>query len=318
MGHDGKNWGRIEGLGLKLPFVRPEEGTRRKPMSYLRFRNANLNVMDEKDSHWSLPAYAGMVRKGDMVHQFRSQYGVFVKNFPDYLEGALKQCSVPEIRAELEENIAEERYGAGARKILENLKERGVISYVPEDTAHPELFKLIPKGLGFDTSDFDDFDAAPLLPKAEAFRKFLFRATHESGLPVALAVGTIFLEGKHDWEVFADKKDLPKKFKNRNLHTRAKTPAEHALHVYGAESDDLMLTWVHHEFEGANGTHRKAAWDMVLNYTPEIEREKVILFMREALLHHNEWRDEIAEQCGLVNDGKGNPMLRNASGDRGV
>jgi hypothetical protein len=283
------NWGDQRGFG-NLPFIRDPK-RRKESLNKTEFRKLLIGIMDQKAEHWSLSAFAGIVLKEKMIHQFRSEYGVFVKNFPDYLEGVLKQNPPPEVAADLEENIAEERFGAGARNILKGLKEQGIVSYVPQDTAHPELFKLIPQGFGFDTSDFD---TAPLSEKADAFREFLFDATHNRGWEVGAAVATIFLEGKHDWEVFAE--DYPK----RKLHTPVKDMKDHPLaRAYPpVGADDLMLSLVHHEFEGAEGGHRLAAWEMVLK-THESKRVVVLDSMREALFHYNAWRDEIATECGI-------------------
>lgn len=288
--------GGMRGLG-PLPFLENKRRGKRETLSRDTFRETLLEIMEAKD-HWAGSAFSGMVPKEKMVHHFRSEYQVFVRDFPDYLDGAFTQCPIPEVRKDLEENIAEERYGIGAQKILEKLTGTAL-----PQRSHAELFLLIPQGLGFDTSDFE---TAPLKPKARAYRNFLIKATTRKGWEVAAAVSTLFLEGnKHERSVFATE------FPDIEVHAGVQSMEDHPLHIgYGLDTEYLLLPGVHHVFDSADGEHRLNAWNMILNHIPEAKRAKVVAEMQNALKLWHAWRDEVANTCGIEQSADGSPRLK--------
>jgi hypothetical protein len=296
-----REWGQVEGLG-PLPLIR-EGGSRRKqeakekPMTRVEFRNALLEIMEAK-SHWADFAFPEFVETPKMRHHFRDEYAVFVKPFPHYLRGVLQQLPKNEkgtrdrfkkIRTDLTENIAEEEEGYIAQEIL--TKKYG--HPVPA-RSHADLFLDIPRdpAFGFDVSDFD---SVSLAPRAQAYRSFLEDVTHNRGWEVGAAVATLFLEGnKRERSVFHKEFGI-KPWLGKPL-------LEHPLHIHkGVALKSLGLVEAHHELDSAVGAHRLAAWDMILKGIPREKRSEVLRAMRDTLAYWKEWRDEVAEKCGVKN-----------------
>lgn len=294
-------WGEVEGLG-PLPLKR-EGGLRRmqrerseKPMSQTEFRDALIGVMEGKE-HWADFTFPQFVETQKMRYHFRDEYAVFVKPFPHYLRGVLNQLPKVEkgardrfkqIRTDLKENIEEEEEGGIAQRILS--KQYG--HPVPL-RSHAELFLDIPRDPAFGF-DVDDFDSAPLAPRASAYRSFLQDATHNRGWEVGAAVSTLFLEGnKRERSVFHKEFGI-KPWLGKPLD-------QHPLHVHkGVALKSLGLIEAHHELDSAVGSHRLNAWNMILKGIPKEKRTEVLGAMKEALQYWQSWRDEVAEACGVV------------------
>ena len=51
---------------------------------------------------------------------------------------------------------------------------------------------------------------------------------------------------------------------------------------------------------GVEGSHRKAAWKVVLEHVEEAERPAIVEAMQEVLNGWLAYRDEVAAACGLV------------------
>jgi hypothetical protein len=304
-----ENLGGHRGFG-QLPFLgteSPQRALGREAKATLNFRNELISIMGQK-RHWASPAFAGLIPKENTAYHFEAEARAFVEPFTRYLAGALAQCPIPEVRRALAENIHEEENGPGARRVI---IEQNLVTPVPEDTSHFGLFLLIPQAMGHDTTEFSK---RPLGQKTENFRSFLLDATQNRGWEIATAVSTLFLEGnQHEWETFAE--DFP----GRVPHMPAKTMEEHPLHVgYGVPPESLLLPAVHHVFDSADGEHRVAAWNILLNHIEPGRRKRVLGFMREALRLWHEWRDEVADVCGVEQDGNGSPVLKVPSLSREV
>ncbi len=125
---------------------------------------------------------------------------------------------------------------------------------------HPELFLEYPRGLGMDVSRFERVE---LGPAAQRFRALLDDYTQRRGWAQACAVTTIFLEGTE--------------------HERG-------------ELDALALTKAHRRVEGS---HRAAAWRIILDHVPDTEHAGVVIAMEATLAAWRAYRDEVAELCGL-------------------
>lgn len=279
-----ENWPGRGGLG-PLPFMNSETKGGRERMGRREFRDALLGQMERK-THWADTAYAGMVPKEKIVHRLVNDYGVFVYHFPQYLRGALMQCpeKLSEVRYDLVKNIDEEETG---------------MHYAKEP--HPELFLRIPRALGFDMQDFEN---PALGPKAQAYRDFLFDATHNRGWSVGVVISTLFLEGnKFERSVFPD--DFP------DAPRRPEKPLEeHGLMAYeGMTVEALELVRVHRVLDSAEGEHRQDAWNMILNHIPPTVRRKVLKNVEEAIWFFGEWQDEVAERSGLEKGPDGKPRL---------
>lgn len=244
------------------------------------FREKLLQIMEKKD-HWADPAFAGLVPKEKMIDQFKNDYEVFVRDFPDYMEEVLKRCPVKEIQDDLRENMEEERTGehhAGA--------------------PHPELFLKIPQGFGFDMEEFKNIK---LGPAGQAYKDFLWHASKDLPWEVGAAVSTLFLEGnKYERAVFDSKAEK-----------RPEKPLEeHPLALnYGVPLEALELIRIHRELDSSEGDHRLAAWKMLLGHVEEPARPKVLEAMEQALKLWTAWRDEVAAACGVEKGEDEKPRL---------
>ena len=233
------------------------------------FREALLGVMERK-KHWAWAQFtSGKVPRERLHHHFEQEYETYVRDFPVMIGWAFVQCPVAEVRRDLAENLYEEETG-------------GVIAGRP----HPELFLEYPRGLGMDLGRFARIE---LGPAARKFRDTLDLYTQQRGWAQACAVTTIFLEGT-DHERGELDPDAPK---------RPAPPLEqHPLVVhYNLPLEALALTKAHRKVEGS---HRTAAWRMILEHVPVAEHAGVIAAMGATLTAWLGYRDEVAATCGLA------------------
>ena len=238
-------------------------------MDRTAFREALLAIMERK-THWAWPSFtSGRVAKERLHLHFEQEYETYVRDFPVMIGWAYVQCPVAEARRDLAENLYEEETG-------------GVIAGRP----HPELFLEYPRGLGMDLARFARVE---LLPAAAAFRATLDEHTRRRGWAQACAVTTLFLEGtsheRGELEPDAPKRPVP--------------PLEaHPLVVhYGLPIEALALTKAHRTVEGS---HRAAAWRIVLDHVPDGDRAGVVDAMERTLAAWLAYRDEVAVVCGLL------------------
>ena len=233
------------------------------------FREALLQIMERK-VHWAWKGFtSGKVPREKLHVHFEQEYATYVRDFPVLVAWGYVQCPVAEARRELVENVYEEETG-------------GLIAGKP----HPELFLEYPRGLGMDLARFENIT---LLPKARAFRDVLDESTQSRGWAAAAAVTTIFLEGtEHErGELDPDKPKRP-----------APPLEQHPLVVhYGLPLDALALTKAHRKVEGS---HRAAAWRILLEHVPKLAHGGVIAAMERTLEAWLAYRDEVAEHCGLT------------------
>ena len=234
----------------------------------MEFREALLQIMERK-VHWAWSQFtSGRVRKDRLHLHFEQEYATYVRDFPVLVGWAYVQCPIAAVRRDLAENLYEEETG-------------GVIAGRP----HPELFLEYPRGLGM---DLRRFEAIELLPAARAFRAVLDEHTQRHGWAQAAAVTTIFLEGtdreRGELDPSAPKRPAP--------------PLEqHPLVVhYGLPLDALALTKAHRRVEGS---HRAAAWRILLDHVPASEHPGVLAAMERTLGAWLAYRDEVAAACGL-------------------
>lgn len=233
------------------------------------FREALLQIMERK-VHWAWPRFtAGRVAKERLHIHFEQEYATYVRDFPVMVGWAYVQCPIFEVRRDLAENLYEEETG-------------GMIAGRP----HPELFLEYPRGLGMDLSRFERVE---LLPAARAYRAVLDDHTQHHGWAQAAAVTTIFVEGTDHERGELDP-------------TAPKRPAppleEHPLvKHYGLPLDGLALTKAHRRVEGS---HRAAAWRMILDHVPAAEYAGVLGAMERTLAAWQAYRDAVAAACGLT------------------
>jgi pyrroloquinoline-quinone synthase len=233
------------------------------------FLEALLAVMEAKE-HWAWASFTdGTVSKSLLHHHFEQEYETYVRDFPVLIGWAYVQCPDAAARRELAENLYEEETG-------------GIAAGRP----HPELFLEYPRGLGMDLERFKNIE---LLPAARAYRAVIDDCTQNRGWSVAAAVTTIFIEGtkyeRGEVDASAPKRPVP-------------ALEDHPLvRHYGLPLDGLALTKAHRKVEGS---HRKSAWQVILESVPESSREGVIAGMQEVLSAWKAYRDEVAVACGLT------------------
>jgi pyrroloquinoline quinone (PQQ) biosynthesis protein C len=233
------------------------------------FRERLLSVMERK-KHWAWPYFtSGRVPRDRLHVHFEHEYATYVRDFPVLVAWAYVQCPDAEARRELIENVYEEETGA-------------LVAGRP----HPDLFLEYPRGLGFDLSRFED---PPLLPAAQRWRALLDDCTQKRGWGVAAAVTTLFLEGTSH-----ERGELDPAAEKRPHEPLEKHPL--VVH-YGLPLDALALTKAH---RGVEGSHRAAAWKVVLEHVPESDRSAIVEAMQEVLNGWLAYRDEVAAACGLV------------------
>ncbi|HSK04544.1 MAG TPA: iron-containing redox enzyme family protein [Kofleriaceae bacterium] len=233
------------------------------------FREALLQIMERK-VHWAWPHFtSGRVSRERLHVHFEQEYETYVRDFPVMIGWAYVQCPVAAARRELAENLYEEETG-------------GLVAGRP----HPELFLEYPRGLGMDLARFA---AIELAPAARRFRDVLDEHTRRRGWAQACAVTTIFLEGtdheRGELDPAAPRRPAP--------------PLEqHPLVVhYGLPVEALALTKAHRRVEGS---HRAAAWRILLDHVPATDRAGVLAAMEATLAAWLAYRDELAAACGLA------------------
>jgi len=233
------------------------------------FREALLGIMERK-VHWAWKLFtSGRVPRERLHLHFEQEYATYVRDFPVLVGWAYVQCPIAEARRELVENVYEEETG-------------GLVAGRP----HPELFLEYPRGLGMSLARFEEIELAPA---ARAFRDVLDHHTQRGGWAQAAAVTTIFLEGteheRGELEPSAPRRPVP--------------PLEHHPLVvhYGLPLEALALTKAHRRVEGS---HRAAAWRILLDHVPAGDRAGAVAAMERTLAAWLAYRDEVAAACGLT------------------
>jgi hypothetical protein len=259
-----------------------ERALRKGAMDRAEFRERLLAVMEQK-VHWAWPGFtSGLVDKNRLHVHLEQEYATYVRDFPVLVARAYVACPIAEARRELIENVYEEETGA-----------------LHAGRPHPELFMEYPRGLGMDLSRFEHVE---LLPASQRYRRFLDQATLERGWEVAAAVTTLFVEGTAH-----DRGEL-----DPAAPRRPEPPLEqHPLVVhYGLPLESLALTRAHRKVEGS---HRAAAWRVILGRVEPEARDAVVVAMREALALWLEYRDGVAAAVGLGRGPDGAPCRAQAA-----
>ncbi|MEE9381842.1 MAG: iron-containing redox enzyme family protein [Nannocystaceae bacterium] len=233
------------------------------------FAERLVGIMERKH-HWAWPAFtAGLVAREDLHLHLEQEYATYVRDFPVMLGHAYVQCTVSAVRRDLAENLYEEETG-------------GLAAGRP----HPELFLEYPRGLGMDLSRFTSVE---LLPAAASYRRWLDEASRDRGWEVATAVLTIFVEG-----TAYERAELDASTPRRPEPCLAEHPL---VRHYGLPVASLALTKAHRSVEGS---HRAAAWRMILDSVDATKREAVVAAMQRTLTAWAAFRDAVAAACQIV------------------
>ncbi len=247
------------------------------------FREGLLAVMERKE-HWAWEGFtSGLVPKSKLHVHFEQEYETYVRDFPVLLGRAYAQCPIPAVRRALAENLYEEETGA-----------------LVAGTPHAELFLEYPRGLGMNLARFE---RVTLLPAARAYRDALDAATLAQGWDVAAAVTVLFLEGTSHERGEID---------GRAARRPEPPLAHHPLVVhYGLPLASLALTKAHRQVEGS---HRAAAWAVMLGHVAPERQRDVIDAMERVLARWLDYRDAVAAACGLVRGPRvGDPLALDSS-----
>jgi pyrroloquinoline-quinone synthase len=233
------------------------------------FREALLAIMERK-VHWAWKSFTtGRVAKDRLHVHFEQEYATYVRDFPVMVGWAYVQCPIAEVRRDLAENLYEEETG-------------GLIAGRP----HPELFLEYPRGLGMDLARFE---AIELLPASRAFCDVLDEHTQGHGWVQAAAVTTIFIEGTEH-----ERGELDPRVARRPAPPLEDHPL---VRHYGLPLEALALTKAHRRVEGS---HRAAAWRILLDHAPESEHAGAVAAMERTLAAWLAYRDAVAAACGLT------------------
>ena len=224
----------------------------------------------ERKVHWAWKHFtSGKVGKDRLHVHFEQEYATYVRDFPVLVGWAYVQCPIAEARRDLVENVYEEETG-------------GLIAGRP----HPELFLEYPRGLGFDMARFERIE---LLPAARAFRAVLDEHTQRHGWAQAAAVTTIFIEGTEH-----ERGELDPAAPRRPVPPLEQHPL---VRHYGLPLEALALTKAHRKVEGS---HRAAAWRILLDHVPAGDRPGVVAAMEKTLAAWLAYRDAVAAAVGLT------------------
>lgn len=251
-------------------------------MDRAAFLEELLRVMEHK-RHWAWPGFTqGLVPK-DLLHvHLEQEYATYVRDFPVLVARAYVACPIAAARRELVENVYEEETGA-----------------LHAGRPHPELFLEYPRGLGMDLSRFDRVE---LLPGAARYRALLDEITTGEGWDAAAAVTTLFVEGTE-----YERGELDPSRPRRPLPPLEEHPL---VRHYGLPLESLALTKAHRAVEGS---HRAAAWRVVLDHVEPARRARVLDAMQRTLRAWLEYRDDVALAVGLSRGPDGRPTLAAAA-----
>jgi hypothetical protein len=148
------------------------------------------------------------------------------------------------------------------------------------------------RGCGYELARFENVE---LPPAAKAYRAFLDESSWSAPWQRGAAVLTLFVEGSaHEREELAQRE-----------HPKPKTAEEieaavsrHPLvRVLGVAPSAMELVRVHQRIEGG---HREDAWTAVLGQVTPEQETPVLQAMERALSLWSDYRDEVAQACGIA------------------
>ena len=242
------------------------------------FKERLLEIMEQKE-HWSDAYFYGnddtihIATIDELIFHMQQEYGVYVRDFPRYLENILQMNPPSDVKAALLANIKEEQTGeiSGFNR------------------SHPEMFLDIPKGFGYGRKNFENFK---LLKESLAYKVWLKLIANYATLPQRLAVFTIFVEGNRN-----ERAELNNNKQLSNLEIEAEIRNYRLVRVYGINPKYLTLKRAHLKVEQS---HRNDAWDMVIRHTKtQYEKKEVLNSMERSLEFWKSYREGIAKALGL-------------------
>jgi pyrroloquinoline quinone (PQQ) biosynthesis protein C len=237
-----------------------------------KFKEQLLQVMDLKN-HWAWKYFStDLITRDQLKLHFRQEYAVYIRDFPVFLSRIHGKNPPLEVRRDLAANLYEEESGG-----------------LTVGRSHPELFLYLMEGLGFKPEEFENVS---LLPASRRYRQWLDQITLSGSWLEAAAVITLFVEGsindrqEIDFSAGLPPTDVKQKILNHPL-----------VKYHSVDPMYMDLIRAHHTIEGS---HRIAAWKMVLNYAvTSSQQEKVRRDLKHSLKLWLDYRDAIARACKL-------------------
>ncbi len=145
------------------------------------------------------------------------------------------------------------------------------------------------KGLGYRDSDFSEIK---LLSASRRYRKWLDEITSGSSWIPGAAVVTIFVEGS-----IKDRLECESSFKPPSEDLEEKVRNHPLVKFHGLDPACLNLVRAHHQIEGS---HRKAAWNMILEHAQNATvQKKIYQALTQSLQLWLAYRDHVALACRL-------------------
>jgi pyrroloquinoline-quinone synthase len=232
-----------------------------------------LKIMDQKN-HWAWKYFSSdQITRDQLKIHFQQEYAVYIRDFPVFLARIHGKNPPMEVRKDLAENLYEEETGG-----------------LTVGRAHPELFLYLMEGLGIKRQDFED---VPLLSASRRYRQWLDRITLSGSWLEAAAVITIFVEGS-----IKDRQEIDPSIPPEHISAKQKILDHPLVKYHGVHPSCMDLLWAHHSIEGS---HRLAAWKMVLNHAKTLSLQRKV---RQAVEHSLKlwlaYRDGVAQACKLT------------------
>jgi pyrroloquinoline quinone (PQQ) biosynthesis protein C len=238
-----------------------------------RFKEKLLQVMDQKN-HWAWKHFSGgRITSVQLKIHFQQEYAVYIRDFPVFLSRIHGKNPPMEVRQDLAANLYEEETGGLTIK-----------------RSHPELFLYLMEGLGFKRDEFED---VTLLPASRRYRRWLDRMTLTGSWLEAAAVITIFVEGS-----VKDRQEMDLSMPEEPADPEQKILDHPLVKFHNVNPVYLDLVRAHHMIEGS---HRIAAWKMVLNYVRTLsQQQKVHRALDHSLKNWIAYRNGVAQACKLT------------------
>ncbi len=236
------------------------------------FKEKLLKIMDKKN-HWAWQYFSSdqITRKQLKVH-FRQEYSVYVRDFPVFLARIHAKNPPMDVRQDLAANLYEEETGG-----------------LTVGRPHPELFLHMMEGLNFKAREFEK---VRLLDASKRYRHWLDRVTLKSSWLEAAAVITIFVEGS-----VKDRQEIDPNISLSSPSVKNKILNHPLVQFHQADPRHMDLVRAHHTIEGS---HRLAAWKMVLQYAKtRAEQQKICRAMERSLQLWLSYRNAVAKACRL-------------------
>ncbi|MBI3605562.1 MAG: iron-containing redox enzyme family protein [Nitrospirae bacterium] len=244
-------------------------------MTPSQFKEELLSLMERKD-HWAWKYFSQeKLSKEQLKVHFKQEYAVYVRDFPVFLGRVYAKNPPMEVRYELVQNIYEEETGG-----------------ISKTGPHPVLFLKMMAGLGFKRSEFQIIE---MLPASRTYRQWIDEVTLHGEWYEGAAVTGVFVEGS-----VKDRKELESVRPVSAKKFEEVLAAHPMVRVHGVAPENMDLIKAHIQVEGS---HRKAAWQMVLDYVDTDEkRKKVKDAMQRTLDLWLAYRDGVADACELKRD----------------